>query len=422
MSSSIIRASAARAVTQDSSSPSGLIRTPRAVHLPKRDMVYRQRARWAAGIAALTLAAAQCGCDSHKGRESHIGADGPQKITRRQAITGQLAHVTEVGAEPEKLCAYFRALSPPSSDRPGPATAATLKKCDTETLLYGIGAPRDVVRARQCAYVETGADNSLGGVAALMTLYANGWGVKRDLDLASRFACDVEGAPAELELRLKHLAKLKANGPEAKPFDTCDDVTSGMWQGICNARDERIKDLARDHAINEALSGWNEQESAAYKQFAVVQQKYIEAQAGEVDASGTDRDVEWQEAERVIRDRDLAKLRRLNREAGSGAKPEQRATSDQELNLAYQRVMKADAGTWEGMGTVKPEDVRTAQRAWINYRDAWLQLAKVKGRSTAFAHGLAAALTDERAHDLRCLMQFAKPNEKCSIEEGPQLE
>jgi uncharacterized protein YecT (DUF1311 family) len=370
-------------------------------------MVHRRRASWTAHIAVLSLAAVLCGCDSHKPAASHGGADGRQDT----------AHVTEIGAEAEKLCAPFRALSPPASDKPDAATAATLTKCDTESLLYGIGTPKDVVRARQCAYVEAASDDSLGGVAALMTIYANGWGVKRDLDLARHFACAVDAAPAETEFRFKHFAKLQANGPDATPFDTCNDVTSGMWQGICNARDERIKDLARDRAIDEALSGWSESERAAYKRFAVVEDMYIGAQGGEVDASGSARAVEWQEAERVIRDRALATLRRLDRDDGFSATSEQRATSDQQLNLAYQGVMKADADTWEGMGTVKPEDVRTAQRAWIKYRDAWLALATAKGRTAAFANGLAVALTDQRAHDLRCLVDGANPGEKCGTEE-----
>jgi len=374
-------------------------------------MVYRRHARWAAYIAALSLAAVQCGCDAQKGAASHGVADGGRDGPKPQG------HATEVGAEQEKLCAPFKTISPLASDKPDAATAKSLAKCDTEALLYGIGVPKDVVRARQCAYVSGDAGDAIDGSAALTTLYANGWGVKRDLALASHFACEIDAADAEMEGRLKHLAKLKANGPDAEPFDICDDVTSGNWQGICNGRDERIKDLARDHAVNEALSGWSEQERAAYKRFAVVEDAFSEAQNGEVDATGSARVVEWQEADRVIRDRALATLRRLNQDDGFSATPDRRAASDQELNLTYQRVMKADADTWEQMGTVKPENVRTAQRAWIKYRDAWLELAKAKGRSDAFANGLAVALTDERARDLRCLAGITKPGEKCSTEE-----
>jgi uncharacterized protein YecT (DUF1311 family) len=358
--------------------------------------------------------AIQCGCDSHNGAPSR-GVDQVRRASLRPQADGSSV---VVGAEEDKECEAFVALTPPASDKPDAATAAVLNNCDTEALLYGIGMKRDVVRARQCAYVEKGSDQSLGGVAALMTIYANGWGVKQDLDLAAHFACAIDAAPAETEARLKHLATLKAGGPQAKPFDTCDDLTSGMWGGICNARDERIKDIARNRSIDGALSGWSKPERAAYTRFTIEEKGYIDAQAGEVDASGTLRTVFWQEAERQIRDRALATLRRFGRDDGFDATPEQRMASDRDLNLTYHQVMSADAGAWEDMGTVKPEDVRTAQRAWIKYRDAWLELATAKGRSSHFADGLAVALTDQRAHALRCLMQLAKPNEKCETDEG----
>lgn len=111
-------------------------------------------------------------------------------------------------------CESLKNLSLPSRDVPPASMAASLKGCSSEALYYGIGVPKDPVRARQCAYLErqdpdTGWPNLFAGTGMLMTIYANGIGVPRNLDIAMKFACEIDGAPAEEEGWLAHLQKLK---------------------------------------------------------------------------------------------------------------------------------------------------------------------------------------------------------------------
>ena len=108
-------------------------------------------------------------------------------------------------AASKATCRRLRGLTPPASDRPDAATAAALgKSCNAEALYYGIGMPADPVKARQCALIEEDAGKAspydagrFGGTAMLMTIYANGVGAARDLDLATALACRVDGAAAE---------------------------------------------------------------------------------------------------------------------------------------------------------------------------------------------------------------------------------
>src|ERR1700738_2989397 len=59
---------------------------------------------------------------------------------------------------------------------------------------YGIGVPVDYVKARQLAFVEMAlnkhkdASHPFAGASILMMLYANGFGVDRNLDLSIRLA------------------------------------------------------------------------------------------------------------------------------------------------------------------------------------------------------------------------------------------
>ena len=108
-------------------------------------------------------------------------------------------------AASKAVCRRLRGLTPPAADRPDAATAVALTpSCNAEALYYGIGIPADPVRARECAFIEQDAGKAspydagrFGGTAMLMTIYANGVGAARDLDLATALACQVDGAAAE---------------------------------------------------------------------------------------------------------------------------------------------------------------------------------------------------------------------------------
>src|SRR5690242_17988088 len=68
--------------------------------------------------------------------------------------------------------------------------------------------------------------------------YANGDGVKRNLDTAAYFLCKAEEemAPMEFSGMSQHLAAMRA-GSEKKPLDFCDYVTSGYGMGYCAHRE-----------------------------------------------------------------------------------------------------------------------------------------------------------------------------------------
>jgi hypothetical protein len=302
-------------------------------------------------------------------------------------------------AESKAICRAVANREPPAADRPDPAAVAALKDCDSEAFLYGIGMPPDPVKARHCAFIEAEAEQQGAGVfgrAALMTIYANGSGVERNLDVAIHLACGVEGAPAESHGRVLHLAALKRDGPGEEPFHFCDNITSGYAGGICAAHGARIQDAERETAIAALTATWTAAEKEALAKLRAAHDAYAEAHAGgEIDMSGTLRWAFFVSAQQRLRGELLAMLQDL--EGGRAPKlgaADYRA-ADTRLNAEYRKSLRERDGEQEFPGKVTRASVREAQRAWLRYRDAFLALAAIR-YSHASRDGLGAWLTRQR--------------------------
>ena len=124
--------------------------------------------------------------------------------------------------------------------------------------------------------------------AILMTIYATGVGAHRNPDLAIRFACTLDGAPAEMEGRIAHLQKLKASARRKLAFDLCDDITSGFMMGACAAHAQRIEEAKRTAQYRAKLAGWTAPERAAFAKLRQAARTFFQARSSnEVDLSGT---------------------------------------------------------------------------------------------------------------------------------------
>jgi hypothetical protein len=295
------------------------------------------------------------------------------------------------------LCRKVRDREPPPADRPDPAAAALLKGCDSEALYYGIGVPADPVRARQCAFLEAQSDDGgvFSGRTMLMTVYANGRGARRDVDVAIHLACGIEGAPMESHGRVTHLAELKSQPGAQEDFHFCNDITSGLAMGYCADHEARIAGVRRDSELARLTGGWSAAEKLAFAPLREAHAAYVEAHgSGEVDMSGTARGAMAIEAEEELRDEFLALLKDL----AAGHAPRYDAggykAADSRLNAAYRALMR-DTVPVDSPGPVTREGIQGAQRAWLRYRDAFLAFAAVKFPK-ADRDSLAAWLTDKR--------------------------
>ncbi|MBX3560758.1 MAG: DUF1311 domain-containing protein [Sphingomonas sp.] len=301
--------------------------------------------------------------------------------------------------EPSRaLCRQVRDREPPASDRPDAAMRASLAGCDSEVLYYGIGMPADPERARLCAFAEIAEERDhapLSGRVILMTIYANGVGARRDFDVATHLACNVEGAPMESHGRVTRLAELRAQGWTDTDFHYCDDITSGLAAGYCAGHEARIAEVGRAAALAALNERLTPPQRRAYAALEAARDAFIGAHGdGEVDMSGTLRVALSIGAREAAHEAFLDTMRRLDARRLPAAAF---AEADAALNSAY--TARREELWREARGTVTWEQVRAAQRAWLRYRDTFLAFAARAYPAMPRDH-LAAWLTAQRTRML----------------------
>ncbi len=278
----------------------------------------------------------------------------------------------------EATCDQVKDAAIPPSDKPAPGEAKSLQGCSSEDLYYGITRLADPEKARLCAYVEfdQGDEKVFGGSSMLMTIYANGRGGKRNFDLALKFACRLDGAPAEMKGRIENLiAKKKANW-KGSNFSLCDDITSGFMQGHCEAHHERFKAAERKRKTEELMAKWTETDRKAFDHLRKVADKYFDLRSdAEVEQSGTARAAFSIEEHRSLEDGFLALIESLESDKLTVYSEKEFKQADAKLNAVYQKIQKTPDFEY---GTVTREGIKKTQRAWIAYRDAWVSFATGK--------------------------------------------
>jgi len=306
-----------------------------------------------------------------------------------------MIYATSLSAQPEanqtkaKCAKYLQTPLPPEAS--SIASPKTWPDCNSYRLYSGIGVTVDYSAARNCAWAErlaiqTGIESEytvasvFGGSAMLSVLYANGEGVKKNLPLAIRFACEQGGAEAEIEDRIRHLESLrdKPAAPGSK-FRSCDDMTSFIMMGYCSAYDKELTDQKRTGDLRALSSAWLQTQQTAFNALVQTEQAYSEAHGEwEIDASGLLRAANEIGAEQNLRDKFLKALRSFEKGDLPHGSADDFAKADARLNALYRKVLASAEEHKSDLGAVQPKGVRTAERAWLKYRDAWVVFAKLR--------------------------------------------
>jgi len=302
-------------------------------------------------------------------------------------------------ARSQALCRAVAGREPPAGDRPDAAATAALANCDAEALYYGIGGARDPARARQCAFTQAPTDQMLepfAGRAMLMIVYANGQGAARDLDLAIRLACTIEGAePAEYDRRVSRLARLRDANWRGNDFSYCDDIDPGLGTGLCASHRAALARPQREAAQRALIARWSPEQRAAYEPLRRAFEEFVAAsKEGDLARGGSSHASLQNRLDQGLRDQFADMLQKL--EAGRAPRftSGQLRTEDLQLNQAYQARI-ADERQYDAPG-ISPESIQNAQRAWLRYRDAFLAFAAVKYPQVQ-RDSLAAWITQNRS-------------------------
>lgn len=318
--------------------------------------------------------------DSTNGLAEEKQRSASEKRTERAIRLLKGEKVTPGEEEWQKTCSRYANVAFPTSEKPTPEITASLVNCDSYDLYYGFGKPTDPVKARLCAYDEmdkTREDSPFSGKGMLMTIYANGIGAKRNLPLAIKLACMIDGAPAEMEERIAHLDRLRKQNWRGTDFSLCDDITSGLMQSHCAGHFENFAKIKRGKQLKEIQATWSEAEKADYVVLRKATDRYINIRIEfEIDESGTARGAILTEQQAAMEDEFMNILQELQRGKLPKYTSAQFNASDSALNTVYNKVQKSkDADLW---GTVSKEGIKRTQREWIRYRDAWVVFCKKK--------------------------------------------
>lgn len=275
----------------------------------------------------------------------------------------------------DNVCHQLESIQYPVADMPTVEQKYQLKNCDDRNLYYGIGQPIDYKKARLCAYTPPRNEDTYES-AVLAMVYANGLGVKRNYTLAKKAACDLGGAPAEVYGRIKHISELENNNSKEKNFDICDDITSGMMQGICTKIQSDLDDQNREKKLNQITENWSAQQKGSFKQLRSAAKKYFDLTSDkEVDQSGTlgaamsiaKNSIEKEEFLKTLQKLEALRLPKYTKK--------DLVISDLELNKTYSKIIHMSEPEF---GTIKLKGIKQVQRSWLLYRDAWIEFNQIK--------------------------------------------
>jgi uncharacterized protein YecT (DUF1311 family) len=301
----------------------------------------------------------------------------------------------------------------PAGDLPSAAEVRDLQGCRSEPLYDGSGVPADPVKARKCAFVELTsgyATDLVSGTVTLMMIYANGKGVRRNLDIALKLACDTDTQDNGDAWRVERLRQMKGTtSPES--FDFCRDISSSRMGRICEAREERRRTglhAAQRAAVAARLP------ADAQPAFAELEQAalgfIIASSSAESESCGLLMDgwFEGRKEREAGFDKALTQLQL--KDFPPAATAAQLARADAALNAVYQRYMKTAPEDPRCQGGYR-EGVRNAQKRWLRYRDAWVRLG-AKVRPEVPPEAWRAWLTQERTAMLEALpaMETREPD------------
>ncbi len=170
-------------------------------------------------------------------------------------------------------------------------------------------------------------------------------------------------------------------------LDYCDDITSGLGEGYCQARDSDQASVGRDARLAAMVSRLPAAAKPLYGAMKTAFDAFVDAHGDrEVDLSGTARAALELREQDNVRDqfaRDLARLL-----SGSWPAATDAAAADGQLNASYLRAL-AWAGAKTNDTTIEAKDIRETQRAWLTYRDAFVRFAAAAVPGVARAAVLA---------------------------------
>ena len=272
------------------------------------------------------------------------------------------------------------------------AVPETPPACASYRFYRGIGRPVNYSEARACAWQERLAQKAdlgqnqmeptawiVGGSLILADIYLNGAGVKRDIPLAMRFACESEEGMAMLAL--PDIAKLNGSRRSNGPFEFCHYAASTFMMNFCSSYASEIEDDRRSRYYNSLKASMAPEQRAAFEKLLAAQNAYTKAHAFEVYQGGTIRNIRTVGSQGILKDLFHTEVVHFERAKWPSLSSNEITMADAWLNREYvEKLQQLRAHTQESIddGAVTASNLSIVEETWQTYRDAWVAFARLR--------------------------------------------
>jgi hypothetical protein len=287
--------------------------------------------------------------------------------------------------------------------------------CASYRSYRGIGRSVNYSQARACAWQERLAQKAdlgqnkeepyawvAGGSLILADIYFNGAGVKRDIPLAMRFACESEEGMAMLAR--PDIAKLKGSLRAHTPFEFCDYSASTFTINFCSGYVSEVEDDRRSRYYNSLQSSMIPEQKVAFEKLLAAQNSYIEAHASEVDQGGTIRVVRTIRSQAILKDLFHTEVVHFEGKKWPVLSTTQITMAGALLHHEYEKkLQQLRTQTKEAIDqdAVTAGHLTSVEETWETYRDAWVAFARL--HYPAAVALIRAEITLDRYHLLKTI-------------------
>lgn len=288
-------------------------------------------------------------------------------------------------------CSEYSSISLPPAAENVPVPEAS-PACASYRSYRGLGRPVDYGAARACAWRERAAQEAhlrqnakeptawvVGGSLILADIYFNGAGVKRNVPLAMRFACEFEEGTAMLAL--PEIKKLKGSRPAHAPFEFCDYASTTFTENFCADYSSEIADDRRDRYYKSLKSSMTQEQRAAFDKLRSAEEAYVGAHASEVYQGGSIHGIRTIASEEILDDLFHTEVVQFERKEWPKLSDRQIRTADEVLNQEYEKTLrKVGLATQDEIedGVVTAKGLASAEESWETYREAWVAFARAR--------------------------------------------
>lgn len=311
-------------------------------------------------------------------------------------------------------CAAYASVPLPAEAQ-GIPTPKTFPACASYRSYRGIGRPVNYAQARACAWRERLAQKAhlpqnqheptawvVGGSLILADIYFNGAGVRRNIPLALRLACEAE--PAMAEMGMPDIAKPGGSLPSHGLFEFCTYAATTFTMNFCGEYQSEVDDDRRVRFYKSIEKTMTEPQQAAFEKLLAAEKAYVEKHALEVDQGGSIRDMRTLGSEEILNNLFHTEIVHFERKQWPASSENQIAHADSALRAEYETKLKqlgAKTHEEDDEGAVTAENVAKVERQWDLYRDAWAEFANL--RYPGAARAIVAEITLRRYRLLKTI-------------------